>query len=136
MVDARFLDLIDQVARRIRFVERPFGGLQVRSSSETSFLSFFGQLISTGDFFQLPPCNSENMPPLFAFHSKAWVRVTQRFIYLKSVHRQADPGMPPHDPLHVLNTSSFRFCSSIKRMQGWLSFQGIHLHPSFPRPQI
>lgn len=29
MVDARYLNLIDQVARRIRFIDRPFGGLQV-----------------------------------------------------------------------------------------------------------
>ena len=92
MVDARYLNLIDQVARRVRFVERPFGGLQVHSSSETAFHSFFGQLITTGDFFQLPPCNSESKPPMFAFDSNAWLRVMQWFIHLRTVHRQADPG--------------------------------------------
>ena len=94
MVDARYLNLIDQVARHIRLIDRPFGGLQVYSSSETGSYSFLGQLITTGDFFQLPPCNSEGMPPLFAFRSDAWLRVTQLFIHLRMVHRQADPGTP------------------------------------------
>ena len=48
MVDAQFFDLLEEVARKVRNCEKPFGGVQ---------------LILTGDFLQLPPVSPKDGPP-------------------------------------------------------------------------
>ncbi|MEX1087459.1 MAG: AAA family ATPase, partial [Candidatus Paceibacterota bacterium] len=56
MLDARFIDTLDEVLRALRQSEEPFGGMQV---------------VFVGDFFQLPPVSRERQMQ-FAFRSNAW----------------------------------------------------------------
>jgi ATP-dependent DNA helicase PIF1 len=70
------LDMVDEVARRVRGNEKPFGGLQV---------------ILCGDFFQLPPVNrSDSREGGFVVHSNAWQQLDPTICYLSEQHRQND----------------------------------------------
>lgn len=70
------LDLVDEVARKIRKSDKPFGGLQV---------------ILCGDFFQLPPVNRhDSRQGGFVVHSKAWHAAQLKICYLQEQHRQDD----------------------------------------------
>ena len=72
------LDLIDQVCRRLRRNETPFGGLQV---------------IFSGDFFQLPPVGSREGgegEAQFVTHSQAWIELDPVVCYLEAQFRQTD----------------------------------------------
>jgi len=73
MVDAVLFDKLEFVARRLRGVERPFGGLQ---------------LILCGDFLQLPPIRMESG---FCFEASSWERcgLGAGTVVLCQVHRQA-----------------------------------------------
>ncbi|CCE62806.1 hypothetical protein TPHA_0D01660 [Tetrapisispora phaffii CBS 4417] len=77
MVDGKFLDRLEEIARRVRKINRPFGGIQ---------------LVLTGDFFQLPPVSKKeyNEPPLFCFESNMWKLCVQKTILLTKVFRQQD----------------------------------------------
>jgi len=78
MLDGRYFDAMDAVARAVRKNDRPFGGIQ---------------LILSGDFFQLPPVNkgeSEDQT-VFCFQAKAWARAVPNVVLLKEVHRQVRP---------------------------------------------
>ena len=52
MLGANYIDVVDNVARRIRNINRPFGGIQV---------------VASGDFLQLPPVLDN-----FCFESPVW----------------------------------------------------------------
>lgn len=70
------LDLVDEVARRVRGVDKPFGGLQV---------------ILCGDFFQLPPVNRKGETEGgFVVHSQVWQDLQPTICYLSEQHRQDD----------------------------------------------
>lgn len=70
------LDMIDEVARKIRKNNAPFGGLQV---------------ILCGDFFQLPPVNRhDSRQGEFVVHSKVWHDSGLVICYLGEQHRQDD----------------------------------------------
>lgn len=77
MIDGRYFEKIEAVARKIRNSEKPFGGIQ---------------LILCGDFFQLPPVykNSKEQNAKFCFQSKIWDQCVQRCFELRQVHRQKD----------------------------------------------
>nr|CAH7752689.1 unnamed protein product [Callosobruchus chinensis] len=81
MVDGDYFEKIEQVARKVRNNEKPFGGIQ---------------LILCGDFFQLPPVSkpkpgeSKTAPPKFCFKTKAWDCCMFNTFELKRVHRQTD----------------------------------------------
>lgn len=99
MLSAQVLDTIDQVARRMKRSEEPFGGLQV---------------IFSGDFFQLPPIEKHAQSRMdeqtiffdddtvsqvsFAFKSRAWQSCDLHTCYLAEQFRQGD------DPLLDLLT--------------------------------
>lgn len=86
MLHAFQLDLLDQVLRRLRASDAPFGGLQ---------------LIVSGDFFQLPPVAGADAPAgdvRFACDAGAWRHGELKVCYLSENHRQGN------DPLlTVLN---------------------------------
>ncbi|KAL1481983.1 hypothetical protein MTO96_034083 [Rhipicephalus appendiculatus] len=64
MLDGRFFNKLERVARLVRRNDRPFGGIQ---------------LVLCGDFLQLPPVSRKDEPaPVYCFQ-------------LKQVHRQSDP---------------------------------------------
>lgn len=70
------LDLIDQVTRRIRETDAPFGGLQV---------------VLCGDFYQLPPVNRrDSRQGSFVVSSQAWQDGGFTVCYLDEQYRQAD----------------------------------------------
>lgn len=70
------LDLVDQVVRKVREDERPFGGLQV---------------ILCGDFFQLPPVTrGERVSDGFVVGSAVWDELDPVICYLAEQHRQND----------------------------------------------
>ncbi|AJU20145.1 Rrm3p [Saccharomyces cerevisiae YJM1419] len=77
MVDGNLLDKLEQIARRIRKNDDPFGGIQ---------------LVLTGDFFQLPPVakKDEHNVVKFCFESEMWKRCIQKTILLTKVFRQQD----------------------------------------------
>ncbi|XP_034249290.1 ATP-dependent DNA helicase PIF1-like [Thrips palmi] len=81
MVDGRFFDKLEYVAREVRCNDKPFGGIQ---------------LVLCGDFFQLPPVGRSNSSgdegqATFCFQSEAWDRCNLNCYELTVVHRQSDP---------------------------------------------
>jgi ATP-dependent exoDNAse (exonuclease V) alpha subunit len=76
MHDYRF-DMIDEIARVVRRNDEPFGGIQ---------------LIISGDFFQLPPVNRNNIEggSQFAIMSNAWQQLDPVVCYLEDQFRQND----------------------------------------------
>ena len=79
MLDGRYFDAMDAVARAARRNDRPFGGVQ---------------LILSGDFYQLPPVNKGEAPEatVFCFQARAWSAAIQHTVLLTKVHRQSDPA--------------------------------------------
>lgn len=82
MIDGQYFQKIEEVARRVRRNEKPFGGIQ---------------LILCGDFFQLPPVikfnkyENKNKPAVkFCFQTKAWQDCGFTTFELKKIHRQND----------------------------------------------
>ena len=70
------LDMVEQVARKVRKNDKPFGGIQV---------------ILCGDFFQLPPVNRAGSPEGgFVVGSQAWQALDPTICYLQEQHRQDD----------------------------------------------
>lgn len=75
MIPADLLEKLEIVAQRIRRSRAPFGGVQV---------------ILTGDFFQLPPVQKDDIATSFAFEAPCWNKVVERTIVLSKVFRQND----------------------------------------------
>lgn len=74
MIDGELFDKLDEIARTIRRIDEPFGGIQV---------------IICGDFFQLPPVSkNEDKPATFCFDSRAWKSCIKLTITLQQVFRQ------------------------------------------------
>jgi ATP-dependent exoDNAse (exonuclease V) alpha subunit len=70
------LDMVEEVCRKVREDDRPFGGLQV---------------ILCGDFYQLPPINREDgRQGGFIVNSEAWENLEPIICYLEEQHRQED----------------------------------------------
>lgn len=76
MLASRTLEMVDMVCRKVRNIQRPFGGLQV---------------VLVGDFFQLPPISrGGEAPAQFAFRADAWMELDPVICYLTEQHRQDD----------------------------------------------
>ncbi len=77
MLHASQLDMVEKVCRRFKRNDKPFGGLQV---------------ILSGDFFQLPPVNSQNDDNLsgMIFKSASWQILNPAICYIEEQHRQVD----------------------------------------------
>lgn len=70
------LDMVEEVARRVRGNEEPFGGLQV---------------VLCGDFFQLPPVNRfDGKSGSFVLSSGTWQAGNFTVCYLQQQYRQSD----------------------------------------------
>lgn len=111
MVRADILDAIDDILKRYRRNDRPFGGVQ---------------LLMIGDIQQLPPVVKESERPYmeqvysspFFFNSKVLQRLSFVTVELEKVHRQSDrlfldilnevrSGMPGDAALNELNKRLF-----------------------------
>jgi len=76
MLPGRLLDYLDFHCRSIRHDDRPFGGIQV---------------ISTGDFLQLPPVRTNPRVEYdWAFDSEAWRNAGFQTVELTTIRRQDD----------------------------------------------
>lgn len=76
MLDARLLDKLEEIARRLRDSSEPFGGIQI---------------ILSGDFYQLPPVDRDDNGR-FAFEANCWPKLFpfSRMKALNRVYRQRD----------------------------------------------
>lgn len=73
------LDMVEEVTRKVRGGDKPFGGLQV---------------ILSGDFFQLPPVNrSDSRQGSFVTSSNAWLNGYFQVCYLEKQYRQTDDDL-------------------------------------------
>ncbi len=73
------LDMVEEVTRKVRGGDRPFGGLQV---------------ILSGDFFQLPPVNRrESRQGSFVTSSNAWLNGYFQVCYLEKQYRQTEDDL-------------------------------------------
>lgn len=51
------------------------------------------QLITSGDFFQLPPCTRDpTTRARYAFESPKWLATTTHFVNLTTIYRQTNLG--------------------------------------------
>lgn len=86
------LDMVDQVARLVRGVDEPFGGIQV---------------ILCGDFFQLPPVTrGDQEMGQFVVTAEAWEELDPVICYLDEQHRQNDDDFL--EILHALRAGDVR----------------------------
>jgi hypothetical protein len=75
MLDARLLDMVNVITKKVKHVDAPYGGLQV---------------IFVGDFFQLPPITRMGETVRYAFESHAWAEAKPLVCYLEDQYRQED----------------------------------------------
>jgi ATP-dependent DNA helicase PIF1 len=75
MMQPDLFEKLDQIGRRIRDVDAPFGGMQI---------------VLFGDFYQLPPIAVG--PTKFVFESSIWPEVIKATIQLRVIVRQPDPA--------------------------------------------
>lgn len=77
MLHSSQLDMVEKVCRRFKRNDKPFGGLQI---------------ILSGDFFQLPPINTQNNENEsgMIFNSMAWQILNPAICYIEEQHRQQD----------------------------------------------
>lgn len=100
MVDARWFDTLEAIARSTRDSGKPFGGIQVSVASLMicqSSPNSVGKLVVCGDFFQLPPVQDNlqaqaGIPTSFAFEARSWNTCITTMITLTQVFRQKQPG--------------------------------------------
>lgn len=100
MVEGELFDKLARVGSLMRKRIEPFGGIQVcLLSQEKDYLdrhprlitSLSGQVIVTGDFFQLPPVTKGGSVK-FAFEAELWSQTIKKTFNLTQVFRQKDPG--------------------------------------------
>lgn len=73
MCSAEFFDKVEQILRKVKGIDRPFGGIQI---------------ILSGDALQLPPVFNKNQKKEFFFDSTAWKNGAFKAVYLKELVRQ------------------------------------------------
>ena len=73
------LDMVEEIARKVRGGDRPFGGIQV---------------VLCGDFFQLPPVSRhDSRSGSFVTASQAWASGAFSVCYLEQQYRQVDDAL-------------------------------------------
>ncbi len=79
MMSVKVLEVLDAIAKNARYIEAPFGGIQV---------------IFLGDFYQLPPVGTmgDEDTEKFCFESKLWSQLfpLNNIVQLKTIFRQTD----------------------------------------------
>jgi ATP-dependent exoDNAse (exonuclease V) alpha subunit len=90
MLSGNLLNLLDDLARAIRGLDVPFGGLQI---------------VLVGDMFQLPPISRQSTEVDFAFGSQAWRDLDPQPCYLTEQHRQSGDALS--EVLQAMRDGSF-----------------------------
>ena len=75
MIDGDLFDKLEEIARLLRNLGGPFGGIQ---------------LVVTGDFFQLPPVTERDRLAKFCFDAASWETCIEHTVLLTHVFRQKD----------------------------------------------
>jgi ATP-dependent DNA helicase PIF1 len=75
MLSADYFDLTEELARKLRKNDKPFGGVQ---------------LVLTGDLLQLPPISDDSNRAKRIFQSQCWKKCITEYGCLVSVYRQSD----------------------------------------------
>jgi len=75
MMTAELFEKLEEIARKVRRIDRPFGGLQI---------------VLVGDFFQLPPV-ADSQETQFIFESPVWKSMALQTCEWTEIVRQADP---------------------------------------------
>ncbi len=75
MIDGNLFDKLEEIARAIRDIKTPFGGIQV---------------VLSGDFLQLPPVATGGTHVPFCFQAASFTRVVQVSCELQTVFRQKE----------------------------------------------
>ncbi|MDR3298087.1 MAG: AAA family ATPase [Candidatus Nomurabacteria bacterium] len=114
MLHSYYLDLVDQVCRRVRGeLLKPFGGIQV---------------IVCGDFFQLPPISRDRVAN-FAYDALVWKEADFQTLYLTEQHRQDDSEYL--EILNAIRSGDYRkhhISSLMNRINAELSGELTELH--------
>ena len=80
MLSKKVFEIIEEIGRRVKHSDLPFGGMQV---------------VFIGDFFQLPPIETHGQPDSgkFCFETPLWYATfkPENHIELKTIFRQQDP---------------------------------------------
>jgi ATP-dependent DNA helicase PIF1 len=113
MLTAELFEKLEEIARRIRKNERPFGGLQ---------------LIMVGDFFQLPPV-SKGEDTKFVFESPLWASMGLTTYALTEIVRQKNPEFQAI--LNEARTGSLSKASlKVLRKRMDLDYKSLEIQPS------
>lgn len=75
MVSPALFQTMDQLLRKFKKIDKPFGGIQI---------------IVSGDFFQLPPISSSKLQIKYAFQTELWQDTGFKICYLTKKYRQDD----------------------------------------------
>jgi len=75
MLSAEVMDLINELFKKVRRDNRPFGGIQI---------------IAIGDFLQLPPVSRDDDIKNFAFKGGSWQEAEFQTVLLEKCYRQKD----------------------------------------------
>lgn len=78
MISAKLFDHLDYIARKIKGVDKPWGGIQI---------------VVSGDFFQLPPIADDYDEAMYAFDADCWNDSFDLQVELTRVFRQSDAGL-------------------------------------------
>jgi len=108
MISPDFFDKLNEVAKKIRTEDTPFGGIQ---------------LILVGDFCQLPPVDSQKL----LFESEAFKECNFECVYLDQIYRQTDQkfqnllnnirmGQPSQDDIQLLKSKIITSRKGLKKM--------------------
>jgi ATP-dependent DNA helicase PIF1 len=108
MISPDFFEKLNEVAKKIRTEDAPFGGIQ---------------LILVGDFCQLPPVDSQKL----LFESEAFKECNFECIYLDQIYRQTDQkfqnllnniriGQPSQEDIQLLKSKIITSRKGLKKM--------------------
>ena len=119
MLTAELLDKLNQLAKKIRSNQKPFGGIQV---------------MFVGDFYQLPPVNKTDEKKIFAFESDSWKDIIHTSIELTIIQRQKDEIFQTILTEARFGSLSKESCKILRQRQG-LEWRQNKIKPTllFPR---
>jgi ATP-dependent DNA helicase PIF1 len=121
MMTAELLDKLNQLAKKIRGNNKPFGGIQI---------------LLVADFHQLPPvCKNENkQSKIFAFESDCWNELIKCSIELTIIQRQKDKFFQKVLQEARIGQLSKESCELLESRQG-LDWKDNKIRPTllFPR---
>lgn len=78
MMSKKMFEILDNIGKKVRNNDKPFGGIQI---------------IMSGDFFQLPPVENNDSNYYFCFESKSFINSFDCIYSLKTIYRQSGDSL-------------------------------------------